>query len=125
MNWTKPVPELVDRFLAALPEHPDAERKKMFGFPACFVNGNYFAGLHQEAFVIRLPAPLKDRFSELAGSEQFDPRATGKGMKDWWLIPPDVVEDETRLTALLHSAFEDVRKLPPKEKRPSARRSRK
>lgn len=32
--WKKASPEAVDRFHAALPEHPAAERRKMFGYPA-------------------------------------------------------------------------------------------
>lgn len=62
MKWTKPDPALVERFTSALPDDPRVASRKMFGYPACFVRGSYFAGLHGEAFVIRLPGSLKERF---------------------------------------------------------------
>jgi len=83
-TWAKPDPADVERFYAALPDHPAAERKKMFGYPACFVNGHFFAGLYGKGMVIRLPGGIRDGFSELAGSPTFDPMGTGKGMKDWY-----------------------------------------
>ena len=81
-SWKKPSAEAVDRFDAALPDHPAAQRRQMFGYPACFVNGHYFTGLHQDRFVIRLPDGIRDRFPEIADAEAFDPMGTGKGMKD-------------------------------------------
>jgi hypothetical protein len=114
MAWKKPDPAMVQRFNDALPAHPDAERKKMFGYPACFVKDNFFAGLHQDDVVVRLPGGIKDRFPELANSPIFDPRGTGTGMKDWYMIPPAVVEDAAKLTRFLAAAFEEVHQLPAK-----------
>jgi TfoX/Sxy family transcriptional regulator of competence genes len=57
MNTWKKVPaELAARFDAALPVRADVERRKMFGCPAAFVNGNLFAGLHEDRLMVRLPA---------------------------------------------------------------------
>jgi len=44
----KSPPELVERFAAALPAHPDLVRKPMFGYPAAFVHGNMVCGLFQD-----------------------------------------------------------------------------
>ena len=41
---------------------PGAERRKMFGYPAAFVNGNMFAGLHESGLVLRLPDADRGRF---------------------------------------------------------------
>lgn len=114
-EWKKPEPALVDRFYAALPDHPAAERKKMFGYPACFVNGNFFAGMHNDSYVVRLPGGLREKFAALASAEVFDPMGTGKGMKDWWLIPAQVSDSEAALTELLAGTFDEVINLPPKE----------
>lgn len=55
MRWRKPPPELIERFLTALPQNPRIVRRQMFGYPAAFIMGRLFAGLHQEDVVVRLP----------------------------------------------------------------------
>jgi TfoX/Sxy family transcriptional regulator of competence genes len=113
--WKRSDPALVDRFDAALPDHPAAQRRTMFGYPACFVNGHYFAGLHEDRVVIRLPGDIHARVPELSGAASFDPMRAGKPMKDWYEIPPDLVADPDRLAALLAATIEEVARLPPKE----------
>jgi hypothetical protein len=114
-SWAKPAPATLARFEAVLPDHPAAERRKMFGYPVCFVNGHYFIGLHQDAFVIRLPPEIRDRFPEFADARAFDPWGNGRGMKDWYEIPAPIAEDKDRLAALLDAAVQEVASLPPKE----------
>ena len=116
-SWTKPDPTLVERFYAALPDHPAAERRKMFGYPACFVNGNYFAGLHEQRVVIKLPGDSCNVAPELADAPSFDPRGTGRGMKDWYVIPAEIAADDQRLADLLAVTIVEVAKLPPKHVR--------
>jgi hypothetical protein len=48
-------PELVARFDATAARFPDAERRKMFGYPALFVGGNLVTGLFARQWMIRLP----------------------------------------------------------------------
>jgi hypothetical protein len=55
-TWKKVPAELAVVFDAALPPAVDVERRKMFGCPAAFVNGNLFAGLHEDRLMIRLPS---------------------------------------------------------------------
>jgi TfoX/Sxy family transcriptional regulator of competence genes len=116
-SWKKSDPALVDRFHAALPDHPAAERRKMFGYPACFVNGNYFSGLYQDQVVVRLPGGMRDRFTELADAPPFDPMGTGKGMKDWYRVPAEIADDDARLADFLEAAIVEVAELPPKERK--------
>lgn len=40
---------LIHLFDAVLPFGPEIERRKMFGYPAAFLNSHLFAGLHQVA----------------------------------------------------------------------------
>jgi hypothetical protein len=115
--WKKPDPALVERFHAALPAHPEAQPKKMFGYPACFVNGNFFVGMHNDNFVIRLPEDLKAKFPELARAEGFDPMGTGKGMKDWWVLPTRLTRSTASLAAFFEKTFAEVRQLAPKVKK--------
>lgn len=67
MAWKKSSPELVDAFVAALPNGRRVERRQMFEYPAVFVNGNMFAGLHQEDVVVRLPDELRTTLLQNGG----------------------------------------------------------
>jgi hypothetical protein len=116
-EWKKPDPQMAERFNAALPVHPEAQPRKMFGYPACFVNGNFFVGMHNDNVVVRLPGGLKGKFPELAKAEIFDPMGTGKGMKDWWIIPAAIARNDARLASFFAATFAEVRQLPPKEKK--------
>jgi TfoX/Sxy family transcriptional regulator of competence genes len=118
MAWRKSPPELIERFDDALPKHRSVERRQMFGYPACFVNGNFFVGLFQESMVIRLPGALGAKFPELHGAAGFDPMERGKGMTDWWTIPEAIVDDAARLRAFVEAAFEEIRRLPSKPPKP-------
>jgi TfoX/Sxy family transcriptional regulator of competence genes len=60
-DWKKVPPELATRFLAALPGQADVERRQMFGCPCAFVNGNMFAGLHEDRLIVRLPDEAAQR----------------------------------------------------------------
>ena len=120
MDWHTPPADLLERFHAALPVHPEAKPRTMFGYPACFVNGHFFVGLHNENAIVRLPGELKDRFPEPAGAAHFDPMGTGKGLKDWWLLPADIADDAQKLKTFFAATFVEVRALPPKA--PKARK---
>src|SRR5687767_8704266 len=54
-RWRKPDPALVAEFEAALPGLPGAERRQMFGCPCAFVNGQLFAGVHEDRLLVRVP----------------------------------------------------------------------
>lgn len=124
MAWKRPSPALAERFMTALPKHPDAEPRKMFGYPACFVNGNFFVGVHEENIVVRLPGALREGFPELAEASRFDPRGTGKGMTNWWIVPAAIATDGERLATFLEATFAEVRKLPAKAARTRAPRGK-
>src|SRR6185312_16172152 len=44
-NWEKAPAELADRFTATVSAMPGAQVRKMFGYPAGFVNGQMFIGI--------------------------------------------------------------------------------
>jgi hypothetical protein len=130
MPWKKANADTAARFDSALPDDPVAERKKMFGYPACFVNGHFFTGMHEEhTVVIRLPDGLVAKLPELARAAGFDPMGNGKGMKDWFRIPAAIVASEANLRSLYARAFPLVKALPPKvakarSSQPSAARAK-
>jgi TfoX/Sxy family transcriptional regulator of competence genes len=122
MQWTKPAPELVEKFEAAMSAYPLAERRKMFGMPAAFLNGNMFAGLHEQRFVVRLsPDDLKMAL-ETGGAAPFEPMP-GRPMREYAVVPYSAVADPSELDRWLGLAFAYATSLKPKEKKPRAGRS--
>lgn len=111
-SFGKSSPALVLRFDAVAARHPDAQRRKMFGYPALFVGGNYATGLYEESWVVRLAA---DDLAALltAGGEGFSPMP-GRSMNGWGSLPPEVVWDDEALDGWLERAFSFAASLPPK-----------
>src|SRR5260221_5804505 len=72
MTWRSPA-ELVKLFEDALDNWPGAQIRKMFGYPAGFVNGQMFTGLHEDKMFVRLPADEMAAFLQMEGATQFAP----------------------------------------------------
>lgn len=122
MAWTKSPQWLVELFAASLPDAPGLERRKMFGYPCAFVNGNLFASLFQDEAMARLPPGLEAEL-RAAGGRPFEP-LPGRPMRAYTTFPEDVLEDEARLAQLLSAACAFTAGLPPKVKKPRPTRSR-
>jgi TfoX/Sxy family transcriptional regulator of competence genes len=121
MAWAKPTETMIAAFAAALPEDARVERKQMFGCPVGFVNGNMFAGLHENTVVLRLPEEERARLEREHRAVPFAPMA-GRVMKDWVALPARLAEDGRALATLVADAFAHALALPPKPekaKRPS------
>lgn len=105
-------PEWVEAFDATLPD--DVERRKMFGYPAAFVNGNMAAGLHQDGLVLRLDE--KDRTAILKiGGQPFI--VMGRTMTGFVLAPSEFTEKRAELKKWLARAVGYAKSLPPKAKK--------
>jgi TfoX/Sxy family transcriptional regulator of competence genes len=112
----KSPPELVERFAAALPAHPDLVRKPMFGYPAAFVHGNMVCGLFQDSVVVRLGKEgAADAVAE-GKAKQFTPMP-GRAMTGYVLVPAADIEDPGALAAWLRRALEFTLSLPAKPRR--------
>ncbi|MHB8578148.1 MAG: hypothetical protein ACYDCQ_22790 [Dehalococcoidia bacterium] len=46
MAWSKAPEHLVELFATIVPDNPEVERRKMFGFPAAFVHGYLLGSPH-------------------------------------------------------------------------------
>jgi TfoX/Sxy family transcriptional regulator of competence genes len=97
MAWRKSPPELIALFESVIPHKLGVVAKPMFGYPACFVNGHMFMGIHQEDMVLRLSEA--DRAAALAvqGTRVFEPMP-GKPMKEYVALGPTLLanRDEVR-----------------------------
>lgn len=109
-------PELVDHFSAVtdrlLADAPDASRRKMFGYPACFAGGHLVTSLHEDRWIVRL---ADTDISELAvlGGTPFEPMA-GRPMRGFMVLPEAVRSDPAQLDAWVGRALAHVRTMPPK-----------
>ena len=115
MAWKKAPPAVVAAFEALVPKRPDVQRRQMFGYPAAFVNGRMFAGLHEDRLVLRLDdqaiAAAKRR-----GATDFEAMA-GRAMKGWVAVPRRLLEDEDVVRGWIESAFGHVASTPAKKPR--------
>ncbi len=109
----KSPPELVAWFSEAAARHPEAQQRKMFGYPSLFVRGNYASGLYEDRWVVRLAADDLAALLALPGAAPFSPMP-GRSMKGWATLPAEVVADVARLDAWIDRALEFAATLPPK-----------
>jgi TfoX/Sxy family transcriptional regulator of competence genes len=112
-KFEKSPPELVARFDDASARFPEAERRKMFGYPALFVGGNLVTGLFADTWMIRLPETDLAELLALPGATAFSPMP-GRTMKGYATLPPDVVADDAALDTWLARAIEFGKALPAK-----------
>ncbi|HYK87126.1 MAG TPA: TfoX/Sxy family protein [Acidobacteriota bacterium] len=118
-KWQKSPAQLVELFArlqAGLP--PEAEKRKMFGYPCSFVNGQMFAGLHQTNMVLRLGEEDRAEFLRQAGAEIFEPMP-GRIMKEYVVVPASLKREEEVLLKWTVRAFSYAKSLGPKVKKKS------
>lgn len=116
MAWEKSPEELVERFGRVMDRFADAERRKMFGYPAAFVGGNMVTGLHQRDWVVRLPE-AQQVAARAAGAASFEPMP-GRPMKNFVALPATIIADDDAIAAWVERAIEHGRTLPPKKQLP-------
>ena len=116
MPWKKASPELIARFDEVLPPDPRVQRRLMFGFPAGFVGGNMYMGLHEERFVVRLADAARHELLKLPGTRVFEP-TEGRPIREYVVLPALVLDDDTALRRWVKRAFDYASGLPAKTAR--------
>ena len=114
MAWKKPSAGLVSKFETLCPGGTKVSKRLMFGFPAAFVNGHMFAGLHEEKLVLRLADAARHELLKLPGASVFEPMP-GRPMREYVVTPALVLDDEAALRRWLKRALEYVSSLPAKK----------
>ena len=71
-SFSKAPPELVAVFEQVVAGLPMVETRKMFSYPAAFANGQMFASLFGDAFILRLPETERAAFIQQQGTHLFD-----------------------------------------------------
>lgn len=114
-KWKKAPPELIAAFDAALPADARVERRTMFGYPCAFVGRNMFAGTHEHRLLVRLGETGREALLAQPGAQRFEPMP-GRVMREYVVVPSDVVADRRQLAAWLRKAFVYAAALPVKKK---------
>jgi TfoX/Sxy family transcriptional regulator of competence genes len=116
-KWKPASDEWVRSFDASLPSN--VEKRKMFGYPAAFVNGNMAAGLHQDGLVLRLPED--DRNALVAeGGVPFEPMP-GRVMREYVVAPQKLASKAAELKRWLDRAIKHAAAMPAKKKKAKGR----
>jgi TfoX/Sxy family transcriptional regulator of competence genes len=92
-TFRKSPPELIARFDELASLAGEADRKQMFGYPTCVLNGNMFMGLHEDSLILRLAEADRAEFVSRYGAVLFEPMP-GRPMKEYVVVPPVLVSDD-------------------------------
>ena len=112
-KWKPASDAWIKAFDEALP--PEVERRKMFGYPAAFVNGNMAAGLHQAGLVLRLDEESRGALLS-KGGPPFEPMP-GRVMRDYVVAPQQFAAKRAELKRWLARSIAYASSLPPKAKK--------
>jgi TfoX/Sxy family transcriptional regulator of competence genes len=104
--------DLEDRIDRLTDRLGDIVKKKMFGGIGYLINGNMCFGIHKESLVLRTSA---EKAKDLMGYEYYTPfNITGKPMKGWVLVSPEVLETDEQLVNMLKLGVRFAKTLPKK-----------
>ncbi|TAK64602.1 MAG: TfoX family protein [Dehalococcoidia bacterium] len=119
MEFEKPSQAVIDAFDAVAPP-PPVERRKMFGMPACFVNGNMFAGVYGRQIMLRLSESDREKLLR-NGGEPFAPM--GRAMREYVTVPTEYVGQPAKLRPWMKRAQAFGETLPPKQPKATKRKA--
>lgn len=109
MSYNLDLEDRIDRVTDRLGE---IANKKMFGGVGYLINGNMCFGIHKESLVLRTSP---EKAEELMKSEYVTPfDISGKSMKGWVLVSPDVLETDDQLLDILKLGVSFAETLPKK-----------
>ena len=112
-KW-KPAPaDLVATFERVAGGLSGVELRKMFGYPAAFVAGNMFTGLHEDRMILRLGEEDRTVLLREQGARIFEPMP-GRPMREYVVVPEALLRSAPKLLGWLRSAEAYARTLPPK-----------
>ena len=116
MAWTKSPQSLIDLFDKSVPSSVTVSRRKMFGYPAAFTNGNLFIGLHQNDFIMRLSKEDRARFGAEYGERIFEPMK-GRPMREYVRLPEELLTDAGKRGPWIARSLEYAEGIKPKAPR--------
>jgi TfoX/Sxy family transcriptional regulator of competence genes len=116
MEWKK-APEDLVQFIAKKMKDIECDYRKMFGYPAYFINGNMFAGVFGDKIFIRLSdSDIEKIRREPRDISPFEPMK-GRPMKEYVFLPKSEYSDDAFFDEWLKKSVLYVSSLPPKKKK--------
>jgi TfoX/Sxy family transcriptional regulator of competence genes len=116
MAWKKSPKELTD-FLEESMKDVDCEKRKMFGFPAYFINGNMFSGTFEENLFLRLSMEDRNKISRAnTDVKPFEPMK-GRAMKEYVVLPKSLYKNRNEFSFWINKSVDYVNSLPAKKKK--------
>jgi TfoX/Sxy family transcriptional regulator of competence genes len=115
-------PELVERLARLASALAGVEQRKMFGYPALFLNGNMLAGLFGDGIVLRLAE--RERQALIAAGQAAPFAAMGgRIMREWVIVNrPRRIGDDV-LGGWLDAARRHTAAMPPKARKAARKRA--
>jgi TfoX/Sxy family transcriptional regulator of competence genes len=114
MEFKKAPQELVD-FIMDKMKNKNCDYKKMFGYPAFFVNGNMFVGIHGDKLFLRLSdAEIAEIMKDYKDVSAFEPMP-GRAMKGYVILPKSLYSNDKAFAEWLDKSIKYVSTLPPKK----------
>ncbi len=108
MGYNQDLEYRIERLLTG----SEITRKKMFGGIGYLLNGNMCFGIHREYLVLRVSP---EKAEELMKSDYVTPfDITGRPMKGWVLVSPDMFETDEQLQDTLKLGIAFAETLPKK-----------
>ncbi len=106
--------KLVSLFGTVIEDLPEAEPRKMFGYPCAFVNGQMFVGILGDRLMLRLSDEDRARFLKLPEAKLFAP-TPGRVMREYVELTPAVLNSRAELKRWLQRGLAYAKSLPPKK----------
>ena len=100
---------------------PGAQVRKMFGYPAAFVNGNMLGGLFQDSMMLRLSADDLATIRDQDGAKPFEPMP-GRVMREYIVVPGAILRSKAQLKAWVGRAYAYTSSLPAKASKPRGKK---
>jgi len=99
-----------------LKEHPDTEKRRMFGYPCAFLHGNMFFGLFQDSVFLRLSETDRVDIFQLGEGVFFEPMP-GRPMKEYVALSPVAVSDQEKFKNWFTKSLTYTESLPQRVKK--------
>lgn len=114
MSWDKPSDDLLEYLEDELSGY-HCEKRKMFGCPVFFVNGNMFCGIFEATIFIRVSQSERDHLLGLDDEiVQFEPIA-GQKMREYIILNDSFIHDRPFFNEWLNKSYEFVLSMPAKK----------
>ena len=103
---------LAERIREVLSGSPEIAERKMFGGIAFMSNGNMAIGISNDELMVRVGVDAHGDAMARPGVRIFD--LSGKPMKGWVLVSPDVIVEDDGLEEWIEIGLDFAATLPPK-----------